>query len=55
MLTTPSPLIARIYAPDHAVGVGGRNLRKDVLLVQFLLVTIQRKLECSPSAPMAQI
>jgi hypothetical protein len=41
MLTTPSPLIARVYAPDHAVGVGGRNLRKDVLLVQFLLVAIQ--------------
>ena len=47
MLTTPSPLIARVYAPDHAVGVGGRNLRKDVLLVQFLLVAIQRKPEVS--------
>ncbi len=47
IFTKPSPLIARAYVPDHAVGVGGRNLRKDVLLVQFLLVAIQRKPEVS--------
>src|ERR1044072_8939988 len=47
MLTKPSHLISRAYVPDHPVGVGGPNLRKDVLLVQFLLAAIQRKPEVS--------
>src|SRR5262245_21465891 len=47
MLAKPTNLLARVYTPDYAVGVGGRNLRKDVLLVQFLLAAVQRKPEVS--------
>ncbi|MBN9513854.1 MAG: hypothetical protein J0H97_10665 [Alphaproteobacteria bacterium] len=45
MFATPTPFLSRVYSPDHAVGAGGRNLRKDVLLVQFLLAAAQTRPE----------
>ncbi|MBN9541742.1 MAG: hypothetical protein BGN99_20430 [Alphaproteobacteria bacterium 65-37] len=47
IFATPAALLTRVYTTDFAVGVGGRNMRKDVLLVQFFLAAAQTRPEIS--------